>query len=283
MLDRRLTQLCKRRYGWAPTKNLVWSGRVLLLWRGMSPRVVTTSTPTLGLPTRMAPETSVPSSWIRALSRGGLVVPSERWMSVVEAFNVLFCIVIGRGADQKPGITRRLTELLLEKEPGLDQRIARKLVSTRLHIRLRALNQAKAEAAEKRRGEKQIRQHACSARWAPIPPTLFTASCCRADRCCPLFATAVGTHRPISVDQWVIRSCVKGIIFFPKCWSYSVEGVDEGGSPQKPKFFPQNCLTCKRINPSKFIRLPAGTSASRLQVLLQISLYPHWLNIGWRL
>ena len=36
-------------------------------------------------------------------------------------------------------------------------------------------------------------------------------------------------------------------------------------------------------SPSKLIRLPAGTSASRLQVLLQISLCHHWLNIGWRL
>ena len=30
---------------------------------------------------------------------------------------------------------------------------------------------------------------------------------------------------------------IKGIIrvFFPKCWSYSVEAVDEGGRPQQPK------------------------------------------------
>ena len=31
-------------------------------------------------------------------------------------------------------------------------------------------------------------------------------------------------------------------------------------------------------SPSKLIRLQAGTSASRLQVLMQISLYPHWLK-----
>ena len=90
--------------------------------------------PSLGLPTREAPETSVPSSWIRVLSRGGLMVPSERWMAVVESFEVLFGLVMGRSADMQPGITRRLMELLLEKEPQLDQRIARKLVRTRLHI-----------------------------------------------------------------------------------------------------------------------------------------------------
>ena len=75
------------------------------------------------------------------------------------------------------------------------------------------------------------------------------------------------------------RAVVKGIIiFFPKCISYSVEGVDEGGWPQQPMvfFLKIDLLT----SPSKLIRLPDGTSASRLQVLLQICLQPHWLNIG---
>ena len=40
---------------------------------------------------------------------------------------------------------------------------------------------------------------------------------------------------------------LKGLsVFFPKCWSYSVERVDEGGWPQQSKvFFSQICLTCK--------------------------------------
>ena len=118
--------------------------------------------PSLGLPTREAPETSVPSSWIRALSRGGLMVPSERWMAVVESFEVLFGLVMGRSADMQPGVTQRLRELLLEKEPQLDQRIARKLVRTRLHIRLRALNTARDERAAQKRSEKQVRYHARS-------------------------------------------------------------------------------------------------------------------------
>ena len=120
--------------------------------------------PSLGLPTREAPETSVLSSWIRVVSRGGLMVPSERWMAVVESFEVLFGLVMGRSADMQPGITRRLMELLLEKEPQLDQRIARKLVRTRLHIRLRALNTARDERAAQRRGENQLRYHVRSAR-----------------------------------------------------------------------------------------------------------------------
>ncbi|KAF0309795.1 Transposable element P transposase [Amphibalanus amphitrite] len=115
--------------------------------------------PSLGLPTRVAPPSSVPQSWIRAVSRGGLMVPSERWMSVVEAFEVLFCILMGTSADRNPGIVRRLMDLLRQKEPALDLRIARKLVRTRLHIRLRFINQALAEAAAARRAAKQVRQH----------------------------------------------------------------------------------------------------------------------------
>ena len=44
--------------------------------------------------------------------------------------------------------------------------------------------------------------------------------------------------------SWRLKGIIR--VFFPKCWSYSVEGVDEGGWPQQPKvFFSQNCLTCK--------------------------------------
>ena len=71
--------------------------------------------------------------------------------------------------------------------------------------------------------------------------------------------------------------------FFPKCCSYSVERVDEGGWPQQSKVFFLKIALLANASPSKLIRLPASTSASRLQVLFQISLYPHWLNIGWRL
>ena len=83
-------------------------------------------------------------------------------MSVVEAFNDLFCNVMGRDVDREPGVFRRLMEMLMERKPGMDRRIARKLVSTRLHIRLRWLNQARDEVAALKRGMKQLRHHVCS-------------------------------------------------------------------------------------------------------------------------
>ena len=78
------------------------------------------------------------------------------------------------------------------------------------------------------------------------------------------------------------ESAFKGIIsFFPKCWSYSVEGVDEGGWPQQPKVFFSKLAYLQMAALQSWSSCQPVPSASRLQVLLQISLYPHWLNIGW--
>ena len=122
---------------------------------------------TLGTPTCSASPAAlaaVPSSWVQKLSRGQLCVPSAAWMALVESFEVIFARVMGATADQQPGILRRLTELLMTKEPHMDQRIARKLASTRLHLRLRHLNSTRAEGQlqSQRRAANQRRHHARS-------------------------------------------------------------------------------------------------------------------------
>ena len=104
----------------------------------------------------------VPDRWLLLVSRGGLTVPSSRWMAIVESFEMMFSLVMGSTADTAPGIVRRLSSALAMKEPTLDPRIIRKLVTTRMHIRIRWLNAAKAAAAEKRRVGSQARQHARS-------------------------------------------------------------------------------------------------------------------------
>ncbi|KAF0289256.1 Transposable element P transposase [Amphibalanus amphitrite] len=115
--------------------------------------------PSLGCRTGEATPGAVPDRWLRVVSRGGLTVPSPRWMAVVEGFEVVFCLVMGDTVDKDPGIVRRLCDALAVKEPTLDRRIIRKLARTRMHIRVRWLNSAKADAAEKRRGVKQTHQH----------------------------------------------------------------------------------------------------------------------------
>ncbi|XP_043235641.1 uncharacterized protein LOC122388523 [Amphibalanus amphitrite] len=119
----------------------------------------------LGQPTSssLAPA-SVPSRWLETISRGSLYVPSQWWMGVVEDFNDTFSDVMGPTAVKTPGIVKRLTGCVLARAPGLDERIARKLASTRLHLRLRWLNTARAAAEAEKYQLKKLAQHAKSKR-----------------------------------------------------------------------------------------------------------------------
>ena len=121
----------------------------------------------LGLPTSVASPadmTSVPSGWIQTISRGQLYVPSAWWMAAVLEFETSFSLVMGPTADQQPGILKRLVQLILQKQPRVDQRVARKLASTRLHLRLRQLNVARAEVQAGRSAARQVRQHSRSSK-----------------------------------------------------------------------------------------------------------------------
>ncbi|KAF0304011.1 Transposable element P transposase [Amphibalanus amphitrite] len=119
----------------------------------------------LGQPTSssLAPA-SVPSRWLETISRGSLYVPSQWWMGVVEDFNDTFSDVMGPTAVKTPGIVKRLTGCVLARAPGLDERIARKLASTRLHLRLRWLNTARAAAEAEKYQLRKLAQHAKSKR-----------------------------------------------------------------------------------------------------------------------
>ena len=120
----------------------------------------------LGQPTSSAPDSpSVPSRWLRAISRGSLYVPSDWWMAFVVKFNDSFSALMGPTANKAPNILRRLVELILAQMPDLDRRIARKLASTRLHYRLRWLNVARAEAQAKRYQDRKILQHSKSSKY----------------------------------------------------------------------------------------------------------------------
>ena len=120
--------------------------------------------PTLGQPTSETQTSSpVPDAWVHAVSRGALYVPSEHWMAIVGAFDTSFKATMGSSVDSQPGIIRRLMSALLRLEPSLDRRVARKLVTTRLFIRLRYLNRGKLEITARRRSQNQI-QHHCRSR-----------------------------------------------------------------------------------------------------------------------
>ena len=119
----------------------------------------------LGQPTSSASASaSVPSSWLLTISRGSLYVPSAWWMAVVEAFDQTFRDLVGPTADQSPDIIKRLTACVLAIDPELDVKIARKLASTRLHLRIRCLNTARAAAKAAKYQQRKVTQHVRSAR-----------------------------------------------------------------------------------------------------------------------
>ena len=63
-------------------------------------------------------------------------------MATVQQFEELLSQLMGDTACQEPGILRRLIALVQQLDPQLDQRVARKLASTRLQLRIRQLNKA---------------------------------------------------------------------------------------------------------------------------------------------
>ena len=69
------------------------------------------------------------------------------------------CAVMGSTTDRAPNVQKRLVTSVLAKMPKLDRRIARKLASTRLHLRPRYLNVARAAAQAECYKLQKVRQH----------------------------------------------------------------------------------------------------------------------------
>ncbi|KAF0314365.1 Transposable element P transposase [Amphibalanus amphitrite] len=123
--------------------------------------------PTLGCPSAEASEeqlNSVPSSWLSALSRGGLFMPRPWWMAVVCEFDDDFQRIMGSSFCDQPGLLRRLSQVISQRHPGLDQRIARRLARVRMFMRVGELRQQLKRQQDDRRASRQVRQHVTSQR-----------------------------------------------------------------------------------------------------------------------
>ena len=123
--------------------------------------------PTLGCPSAEASEeqlNSVPSSWLSALSRGGLFMPRPWWMAVVCEFDDDFQRIMGSSFCDQPELLRRLSQVISQRHPGLDQRIARRLARVRMFMRVGELRQQLKRQRDDRRASRQVRQHVTSQR-----------------------------------------------------------------------------------------------------------------------
>ena len=79
-------------------------------------------------------------AWTMRLNYGGLTLPSDGWLQLVEQFELQFCLMHGASdIDRQPGVIRRLVEALRDKHPRVDQRIIKKYAVTRTHMRIREI------------------------------------------------------------------------------------------------------------------------------------------------
>ena len=85
-------------------------------------------------------------AWLDAVSRGGLTVPSQRWLGQVEELEVTFVAIHRGGIDRGPGVVRRLAADAALKFPELDSRVLKKYAMTRTQLRAREVQRLYARA-----------------------------------------------------------------------------------------------------------------------------------------
>lgn len=115
----------------------------------------------LATPTAQAMTSSPDMSmdWIKALSRGGLLVPSPEWLETMSHFEIYFVQVHGQNnLSREPGIIQNMCASLVRKFPEVHSEIIKIYVRTRTFIRLRWLaskdKARKAEEAQRRKAKK---------------------------------------------------------------------------------------------------------------------------------
>ena len=81
-----------------------------------------------------------PAPWITALSRGGLVVPSERFMSQVYDMEKIFTSIHGASISSEAKVILKFHSLLIKNFPNLSADVLGKYARTRTFIRIRFLN-----------------------------------------------------------------------------------------------------------------------------------------------
>ena len=138
----------------AATTAICWTGRRWLSWPVTWRTNVTPSTWNTGLSNqRGGAWWHTFDNWLRVFSRGGLTVPSQRWLTRGRFWGTFMpgngwhCCQLTRHHSAAASVA------LAVKDPALNLRIIRRLVRTRIRIRVRLQNAPKAEASAKRRSD----------------------------------------------------------------------------------------------------------------------------------
>ena len=80
------------------------------------------------------------SPWISALSRGGLVVPSEEFLAQIYKMEKMFISIHKDKVSLQQDVIKNFYKLLLSEFPDLPSALLKKYARTRTFIRIRHLN-----------------------------------------------------------------------------------------------------------------------------------------------
>ena len=80
------------------------------------------------------------SPWITALSRGGLIIPSEQFMAQVYRMESIFKSIHANSISFEPKIIQKLHQVFLLEFPNLSSDVLKKYARTRTFIRIKFLN-----------------------------------------------------------------------------------------------------------------------------------------------
>jgi hypothetical protein len=96
--------------------------------------------------------------WLSALSRGGLIQPSADFFEQVQQFEKVFCSFHGSKISKERNVIKKFQNLLMEKYPNLNPKVALKYSRTRTFIRMKFLNhelRTKSSAVKRREAKKK--------------------------------------------------------------------------------------------------------------------------------
>ena len=118
--------------------------------------------PSLGVPSAYADEAApIETTWTRLISRGGLNIPTDRWMAQYRAMEGTFCrhhYMEPDGLSRRPDVIANLVELLCAQHPALDARVVRRFVRLRTFIRMGYINRTRRAEAKERRSVNKKKQ-----------------------------------------------------------------------------------------------------------------------------
>lgn len=126
-------------------KERCWAEREALSYvAGYIAYKVRDKDPTLGAYSKNVPSSNS-DKWIKALSHGGLTVPSESWKKTVDEFEIVFASLHGENDmySVRRGVIKELRRRLTDKFPNVCPQAIIAYARLRTFIRIRRFNENK--------------------------------------------------------------------------------------------------------------------------------------------